>query len=294
MTDNNNNDKRKLSEESQNKSNLRALLKKRWFLPSIYLGVAAILMIGVLWVQADRSDKQSLQSNKNDVVFGDKDSAPVNGTTEVFNWPVTDKKAVGVIQPFYDVNGSTEDQEAALVNYDHSFVQNKGVNIGTKDNKSFTVTAAMSGKVTKAEKDALLGYIVTINHGKGIETIYNSLQTLDVKKGQQVAQGEKLGKAGTEDFNRAAGTHLHFEIRKNNMAVNPEKYFSKGLSALNNVKKPSTEATNAGAKETTETPKKQKPEQKPSQKKDGKSDTKQDKKSGSETDQSTNDEGANS
>mgnify|MGYP002228193394 CR=1 FL=1 len=46
--------------------------------------------------------------------------------------------------------------------------------------------ASASGTVIRKENDSLLGWIVTIEHQKGIQTIYQSLDDIKVEKGDQV------------------------------------------------------------------------------------------------------------
>ncbi|TCP20266.1 stage II sporulation protein Q [Scopulibacillus darangshiensis] len=236
-------DKNKRNPREESEGNLRKLSKKRWFYPALYLCVAALIMTAVLWFQLDDSKNQANKNNNGDVVFQDdgKDAVPVNSAKEEFKWPVAKKDAVEIVTQFYDVNGSKEDQQAALVNYDHSYTQNTGIDIAAKDKKAFDVTAAMSGKVTKAKKDSILGYVVEVKHKDGVTTLYESLASTDVKPGDKVAQDDKIGVAGRSDYNKDAGIHVHFEIRKDGLAVNPVSYFKKGISSLDDVTKASNE-----------------------------------------------------
>ncbi|MBM7645354.1 stage II sporulation protein Q [Scopulibacillus daqui] len=232
-------DPKNLREEAA-KWRLRKLTRKRWFLPAVYLGVAALILTGALVFQKDGMHHQSGEKHQaNNIAINkkDKNAVPVNSMKENFKWPVEDRNAVNVVQPFYDPKASEEEQAAALVNYNHSYTQNTGIDIAAKGNKSFAVTAAMSGKVVKAEKDNLLGNVVELQHKNGVTTVYESLASMSVKPGETVSQGEEIGKAGQCEFNKDAGVHVHFEIRKDGVAVNPEKYFSKGLSSLDNVNK---------------------------------------------------------
>jgi len=222
--------------QEEKMSRLRKLSKKRWFYPAVYLCAAAIVMIGSLWIQHSMSDNQHKDKGQVAINKDGKEAVPVNSAKEVFQMPVADKDAVKVAVPFYDVNADEAKQAAALVNYNNSYVPNKGICIVAKDNKSFDVEASMSGKVVKAEKDDLLGYVVEIEHGDGVKTVYESLGTLEVENGQTVSQGQVIGTAGSNKYMQDIGTHVYFELRKNDVAVNPEEYFEKGLASLDNVK----------------------------------------------------------
>ena len=71
----------------------------------------------------------------------------------------------------------------------------------------------------------LLGNVIEIEHDKGIVTQYQSVKDVKVKVGEQVKQGQAIAMAGQSLFNEEAGTHVHFEIRKDGVAVNPTKLF---------------------------------------------------------------------
>ncbi len=76
------------------------------------------------------------------------------------------------------------------------------------------MTASLSGTVVKAEKDPLFGYVVHIQHDRGVVTVYQSLKDVQVKTGDTVKQGQVIAKAGTNEFNKEAGVHVHFEFGK--------------------------------------------------------------------------------
>lgn len=66
------------------------------------------------------------------------------------------------------------------------------------------------------------GYHVILNHGDGMTTLYGHMSEIYVDAGQTVTRGQVLGKMGSTG--RSTGTHLHFEIRKNNVTLNPLPY----------------------------------------------------------------------
>lgn len=82
------------------------------------------------------------------------------------------------------------------------------------------VGAAKKGKIKTSGCDrGGYGCHLIIEHDDGLETLYGHLQRLDVSEGQEVAQGETIGKMGSTG--RSTGTHLHFEVRKHGAVVNP-------------------------------------------------------------------------
>lgn len=86
-----------------------------------------------------------------------------------------------------------------------------------------TVIAAYQGIVTRAQTYYGYGKLVVLNHSHGLETYYAHLSNILVKVGDTVSTGQILGLGGRTG--RATGTHLHFEIRENGKAYNPELVF---------------------------------------------------------------------
>lgn len=88
------------------------------------------------------------------------------------------------------------------------------------------VVAAHSGTVTQVSIgswDGGYGTNVWISDGQGTETHYAHMNTISVSVGQSVTGGQSvLGTSG--NTGRSTGPHLHFEVRKNGVLVNPLLY----------------------------------------------------------------------
>ncbi len=74
------------------------------------------------------------------------------------------------------------------------------------------------------------GYVVWVNHGNGLYTTYNHLSRVLVSRGQGVARGQAVGRAGSTGW--AYGPHLHFEVTRGypwangrDNRVNPLAYY---------------------------------------------------------------------
>jgi murein DD-endopeptidase MepM/ murein hydrolase activator NlpD len=88
-----------------------------------------------------------------------------------------------------------------------------GVPVGTN------VKTTMDGKVTYAGwNNEGYGNLVIVENG-GYKTYYAHLSSIPVKVGQMVDEGDVIGLSG--NTGNSTGPHLHYEIRKNGVAINP-------------------------------------------------------------------------
>jgi len=83
------------------------------------------------------------------------------------------------------------------------------------------ILAADSGRVVVAGWPDAYGYgnRVVIDHGNGYRTLYAHVSRIYVKVGQTVRRGDAIGKMGSTG--RSTGIHLHFEVIKNGVYLNP-------------------------------------------------------------------------
>ena len=66
------------------------------------------------------------------------------------------------------------------------------------------------------------GNMVKIRHDSGLVTVYAHLQSVKVSSGQRVSRGQVIGLIGNSGWSN--GPHLHFEVIKNGVKVNPLNY----------------------------------------------------------------------
>ncbi|MBP2073029.1 LysM peptidoglycan-binding domain-containing M23 family metallopeptidase [Thermoanaerobacterium butyriciformans] len=84
------------------------------------------------------------------------------------------------------------------------------------------IYAADGGTVIFSGWESGYGYLVKIDHGNGYVTYYGHASKLIVKKGDKVYKGQEIALAGMTG--NTTGPHVHFEVRKNGVPVNPQKY----------------------------------------------------------------------
>ncbi len=95
-----------------------------------------------------------------------------------------------------------------------------GIDIGAPEGTP--IHAVEKGEVIYSDQIRGYGNIVIIRHAGGIVSVYAHNQINLVHDGQIVEQGEVIAKVGSTG--RTTGPHLHFEIRKNNIAQDPVRY----------------------------------------------------------------------
>ena len=100
--------------------------------------------------------------------------------------------------------------------------RNKGLDIGGKAGDA--VLASADGRVVYAGA-GLRGYgnLIILKHNNTYLTAYAHNQALLVKEDQNVRKGQKIAEMGNSDADRVK---LHFEIRRQGAAVDPEPYLS--------------------------------------------------------------------
>lgn len=218
------------------KNGWQNIFRKKWFFPAVYLTIAAILLAVVVWYQnmdnqlPEAGDDQELSDNYNPNPHGD--AQPVMENQEVIKMPVADQEQAEIVTKFFDYNASQEDQESALILHNNRYYQSTGVDIVYPDGEAFDVLAALSGSVMEVKEDPLLGNVVILSHDNDVTTYYASLGEVGVKAGDEVKQGDVIGTAGENIFGQSHGTHVHFEIRKDEQVFNPEAFFNQPVSKL--------------------------------------------------------------
>ena len=85
-----------------------------------------------------------------------------------------------------------------------------------------TIKAASSGTVIFSGYKGSYGNMIVLDHGNGVCTYYGHCSKLYVSVGTRVSQGTSIAAVGSTG--NSTGPHLHFEIRVNGVAYNPQNY----------------------------------------------------------------------
>ena len=97
-----------------------------------------------------------------------------------------------------------------------------GLDIGA--NSGEDIKSALDGKVVEVDNSASTGYgkYIIVSHSDGVSTLYAHCSEIVAKLGGKVKKGELIAKVGSTGY--STGPHLHFEVRVNDICLNPKWY----------------------------------------------------------------------
>ena len=104
------------------------------------------------------------------------------------------------------------------------WITHNGIDIQAE--KTTVVQAAADGVIKTIKNDPRYGLTIVIEHENGLQTVYaNLLSSEFVKEGEKVIQGQSIGTVGnTAVFESCDEPHLHFEVLKDSVQVDPSLY----------------------------------------------------------------------
>lgn len=180
-------------------SKWKRLTRQRWFYPTLYIGLVAVVLAGVMIYQFNAAD-DTAEENAND-----------------YSWNVEQNELIESSEE----NAAEEDQLDALIFYNNQYYQSKGVDITSSDGESFEVIASLTGKVTSVKEDDLLGKVVEMEHDGERATMYASLSEVYVSEGDELTQGDPLGLSGENVYSDEEVSKVHFRLMEEGQPVNP-------------------------------------------------------------------------
>ena len=204
-----------LGSKSQLKRRIKmiALFKKNAYKLSLVSIVIMILMGGMFLTNAkektteiDNTAKESKQIETEEI-NNTKDNIVKEENIKRMIWPLPDSTKITSLFGWKT----------------HPILKTKKLHTGTDiaAEMGVTIVAAANGVVIYSDFKEAYGNMVIINHGDGIATLYAHCSELLVEKDQQVNAGDEIAKVGSSGL--STGPHLHFEIRKDDKAVDPFK-----------------------------------------------------------------------
>lgn len=179
------------------------------------------------------TNSEKVTSNTNSSVLNTKTVTPTNTTSEsnkkVENTEESKTSEVTVELSFERPVEGEIVRDFAIDNLIYSetlqeWTTHTGIDI--KADKTTVVKAAEAGTVKTIKNDPRYGLTIVIEHANGFQTVYSNLLTSEfVVEGEKVEKGQSLGTVGnTAAFEIADEPHLHFEILKDSVQVDPNIY----------------------------------------------------------------------
>ena len=161
----------------------------------------------------------------NDPVSDPTDIVPVDSIPTDEDKPVV--KVISFIMPV--ANSTAIEDYTDTLAYNSTlkrFEAHKAMDFFAEEGSA--VYAVYDGVISDIQTTLLTGTTVTVDHGNGLYSVYNSLSDGDsVFVGQAVSQGAKIGEVSVSNRQESAdGAHLHFQVIENGAAINPAKYLS--------------------------------------------------------------------
>ena len=141
-----------------------------------------------------------------------------------------DKPTVNVILFDVPVNGTIiKDYVGASVVDNQTlglYSGHKAIDFAAEEGSS--VYCVYDGVVESIETSKVNGTTITIDHGNGLKSVYNSIEAEEtLNEGASVVKGELLGTVSTNNKTEYLdGAHLHFEVLENGAKVDPNKYLT--------------------------------------------------------------------
>lgn len=155
-------------------------------------------------VTADKSQDERIYVEWLAIKNARKTDSPLKGFYSDWQWPVTGRIS-GVYGSQRVLNGKPK-------------TPHSGVDVAAPQGTA--VAAPAAGVVTLTNDDMYYsGGTVLIDHGHGVNSSYSHLSKIDVKVGDVLKQGDKLGEVGMTG--RATGPHLHWRVNWYNITLDP-------------------------------------------------------------------------
>lgn len=102
-----------------------------------------------------------------------------------------------------------------------------GIDFNAVKNTPIQATGAGTVEFAGNRRDGY-GNVVIIDHGFGFKTLYAHMERIDVKRGEKVTRSQQIGLIGSTGH--STGDHLHYEVIKDGVKVDPIQYCTDGLT----------------------------------------------------------------
>jgi murein DD-endopeptidase MepM/ murein hydrolase activator NlpD len=169
-------------------------------------------------------DKRKVEPNKEDLQRINRESKRIDDALE--HWSDQPPATLDFIMPVTGKLSSPFGLRRFFNNLPRK--PHSGVDIAVP--QGTPVKAPLAGDIIETGNFFFNGNSIFIEHGQGLVSMYCHLDTIKVKKGQHVLQGDIIGTSGMTG--RATGPHLHWGISLNNARIDPFIFLPQQTSQL--------------------------------------------------------------
>lgn len=190
---------------------------------AIGLSITLVTLNRAAKLRTDTAEREKIEADVQ--IPADDTAEPVQEPVDTPD--VTVVKVVSFIMPVAETAAIEDYTETLAYNATLKRYQaHKAIDFFTET--AAPVYAVYDGTVSDVQTTLLTGTTVTIDHGNGLFTVYNSLEDGDkVFVGQTVKQGAEIGATSVSNRQESAsGAHLHFQVVENGEVINPAKYLA--------------------------------------------------------------------
>ena len=205
---------------------------KPFVIPTIYvMGVTAIFV--TILVVGSRIKTHSLDTGKKVKEVVDKVTRVepvVNVENQRISKPFNDEN-VTISKYFYNKDADDTSKESSIIYYENTYMQNTGVLYSSDE--QFDVLASLPGTVTSVKDDDILGKVVYVEYNTNLTIVYYSLESTELKIGDQIDQDSVIGKSGTNKLENEKKYSLLVEVYFKGNAINPLDFYEMNIEELN-------------------------------------------------------------
>ena len=169
-------------------------------------------------------DDDDADEDKDPPVVDDDDDNDSDGDDEQKPQPAKTFTLDGIFEE-YTIDIGYSDAELVFNPTQGHWATHQGVDLIAEAGTA--VKCSFDGTVKTVTDDSFHGTTVVISHDGGYETTYKLLDEVSLKAGDKVAEGDTIGTvSGDALAEMAQGAHLHLELSKDGVLVDPTSYMS--------------------------------------------------------------------
>ena len=204
---------------------------KPFVIPTVYvLGITA-LFITILFLgsRVKTKDMEVKKEEKRETI---EDVRPVvNVEKQTISKPFNNED-VTISKYFYNKDADDTSKESSIIYYENTYMQNTGVLYSSDE--QFDVLACLPGTVTSIKDDEILGKVVYVEYNTNLTIVYYSLESTELKVGDQIEQDSVIGKSGTNKLENEKKYSLLLEVYLKGNVINPLDFYEMNIEEINN------------------------------------------------------------